>query len=70
MAARAAMLESRQSPQELQSIMAEARVAAQTSAQQTNGHMAGNHCSWQRAEATPVDAASHCGRLGLNDIAR
>ena len=47
MAARAVMEESRQSPQELQKIMAEARTAVQTPAQRTNGHVAGNHCSWQ-----------------------
>ena len=69
MAARAAMLESRQSPQELQSIMAEARVASQTSAQWTNGHMAENHRNWQRAEAIPKHAANPCGRLGPDDMA-
>ncbi len=61
MAARAAMLESRQSPQELQSIMAEARVAARNPAQRTNGHVSTDHCNWPRAQAIPAHAADYCG---------
>ena len=62
MAVRATMQESRQSPQELQAIMAEARIAPQhgPAAVRTNGQSLDSPCGRRQAEEAAAFVPGHC----------